>query len=77
MADTSSARSSNQSNPSKSVRPSKLTFRFAMDEIDAVDIAAAVNESYSVECEGGQYPFRVGDKITAAEVPIKFFTTES
>ena len=36
----------------------KLTSRFAMDEIDAEDIARIVNESHSIEC----YPRNSGEE---------------
>ena len=48
----------------------RLGSRFAMDEIDAIEIHDLVNESYSIEClPSGKFQFRLpGPKITANEV---------
>jgi hypothetical protein len=48
----------------------KLSYRFAMDEIDADDIVKVVNESFDVECiPDGEFNYRKpGPRITAKEV---------
>ena len=48
----------------------KLSYRFAMDEIDADDIAKVVNDSCDVECiPDGEFNYRKpGPRITAKEV---------
>lgn len=48
----------------------KLSYRFAMDEIDADDIAKVVNESSDIECiPDGEFNYRTsGPRITAKEV---------
>lgn len=54
----------------------KLSFRFAMDEIDANDIAMVVNESFNVECipEGEFHYRKPGSRIAAKEVRITCYT---
>ena len=53
----------------------KLSYRFAMDEIDATDIAGVINESFGVECVvNGEHSFRKpGPKITESEVRHDYF----
>ena len=48
----------------------KLSYRLAMDEIDATDIAGVINESFGLEClVDGEHSFRKpGPKITESEV---------
>lgn len=54
---------------------SKLSYRFAIDEIDATDITSVINESFGVECAvNGEHCFRKpGPKITESEVRHDYF----
>jgi hypothetical protein len=57
----------------------KLSYRFAMDEIDADDIAKVVNESSDIECiPDGEFNYRMpGPRITAKEVRTMNFVGNS